>query len=171
MRKISRTTLIVLVVFLLGTNIAVIITYRAHLKRDLQETEQTADMPPRQFGSYIASELELNEMQLTKFREFRRSYNRSANRTVASMTVIRNRMARELNSVQPDREQLSRLAEALGERHKDLKIITFDYYFNMLSVLEPGQSEKLATYFQSMLSAPGPGQRYGGERQIGRAHV
>jgi Spy/CpxP family protein refolding chaperone len=80
------------------------------------------------------------------------------------MTVIRNRMARELNSVQPDREQLSRLAEALGERHKDLKIITFDYYFNMLSVLEPGQSEKLATYFQSMLSAPGPGQRYGGER-------
>ena len=164
MRKISRTTLIVLVVFLLGTNIAVIITYRAHLKRDLQETEQTADMPPRQFGSYIASELELYEMQLTKFREFRRSYNRSANRTVASMTVIRNRMARELNSVQPDREQLSRLAEALGERHKDLKIITFDYYFNMLSVLEPGQSEKLATYFQSMLSAPGPGQRYGGER-------
>ena len=57
MRKISRTTLIVLVVFLLGTNIAVIITYRAHLKRDLQETEQTADMPPRQFGITL---LELN---------------------------------------------------------------------------------------------------------------
>lgn len=175
MRKISRTALIILVVFLLGTNIAVIITYRAHLTRDLQQTEQTADIPsrqadipPRPFGNYIASELELDDTQQAKFMEFRRLYNRSANRTVASMNVIRNRMARELNSVRPSREKLSQLAEALGEKHRDLKIITFDYYFNMLSVLNQEQSEKLATLFQSLLSAPGPGQGYGGPRHRNR---
>jgi Spy/CpxP family protein refolding chaperone len=165
MLKFSKTALVILVVFLIGTNIAVIVTYHSHLKRDLQETEQSIDIPPRQFGSFIAAELNLDDMQQTQFREFRRSYNRSANKTMASMNGIRNRMARELKAVHPDRKKLEELAGILGQKHKELKILTFDYYFNMQSVLSPEQQDKLAILFQSMLSVPGPGQGYRGERK------
>jgi len=166
MGKYSKTVLIVLVVFLLGINIAVIITYRAHLKNDEQAMEQIEDIPPRQFGIFIAEELGLDASQQAQFRDFRRTYNRSANRTLMAMNGVRSRMARELRSVDPDRDQLDQLAGELGEMHKRLKILTFDYYCNMQSVLRPEQQEKLSVLFQSMLSAPvhGSGRNPRGER-------
>ena len=143
MGKYSKTALIVLIVFLLGINIAVIITYRTHLKNDEKALEQVEDIPPRQFGIFIAQELQLDDAQQGKFRDFRRIYNRSANRTLMAMNGVRNRMARELRSVDPNREELDKLAGELGEMHKTLKILTFDYYCNMQSVLRPDQQEKL----------------------------
>ena len=166
MGKYSKTALIVLIVFLLGINIAVIITYRTHLKNDEKALEQVEDIPPRQFGIFIAQELQLDDAQQGKFRDFRRIYNRSANRTLMAMNGVRNRMARELRSVDPNREELDKLAGELGEMHKTLKILTFDYYCNMQSVLRPDQQEKLSVLFQSMLSAPvyGAGRNPRGER-------
>ena len=166
MGKYSKTALIVLIVFLLGINIAVIITYRTHLKNDEKALEQVEDIPPRQFGIFIAQELQLDDAQQGKFRDFRRIYNRSANRTLMAMNGVRNRMARELRSVDPNREELDKLAGELGEMHKTLKILTFDYYCNMQSVLRPDQQEKLSVLFQSMLSAPvyGSGRNPRGER-------
>ncbi|MFA5301604.1 MAG: Spy/CpxP family protein refolding chaperone [Bacteroidales bacterium] len=166
MGKYSKTILIVLVVFLLGINIAVIITYRTHLKNDEQALEQIEDIPPRQFGNFIAQELDLDASQEEQFRDFRRLYNRSANRTLMAMNGVRSRMARELKSVGPDRDQLDKLAGQLGEMHKRLKILTFDYYCNMQSVLRPEQQEKLSVLFQSMLSAPvhSPGRSPRSER-------
>lgn len=166
MGKYTKTVLIVLVVFLLGINIAVIITYRTHLKNDEEALEQIEDIPARQFGNYIAQELDLDVSQQEQFRDFRRVYNRSANRTLMAMNGVRSRMARELRSVDPDRDQLDQLAGELGEMHKTLKILTFDYYCNMQSVLRPDQQEKLSVLFQSMLSAPvyGAGRNPRGER-------
>jgi Spy/CpxP family protein refolding chaperone len=158
MGKYSKTALIILVVFLLGTNIAVIVTYRAHLNKDQKAVEQVKDIPPRQFGNFIAQELDLDASQQEQFRDFRRIYNRSAKRTLMAMNGVRNRMAWELRSVDPNRDHLDKLAGELGEMHKTLKILTFDYYCNMQSVLRPEQQEKLSVLFQSMLS---PVQGYG----------
>ena len=63
MGKYTKTVLIVLVVFLLGINIAVIITYRTHLKNDEEALDQIEDIPARQFGNYIAQELDLDVYQ------------------------------------------------------------------------------------------------------------
>lgn len=165
MRKLSKTFLVILVVFLIGTNIATIITYYSCLKQDLRETEQATDIPPRQFDNFVIAELNLDDMQQTQFRRFRRSYNRSANKTMASMNGIRNRMARELKAADPDREKLEELAEILGQKHKELKMLTFDYYFNMQSVLSPEQQDRLSILFQSMLSVPGQGHGHRNERR------
>jgi hypothetical protein len=67
--------------------------------------------PCRQFGNFIAQELDLDASQQEQFRDFRRVYNRSANRTLMAMNSVRSRMARELRSVDPDRDQLDQLAE------------------------------------------------------------
>ena len=81
------------------------------------------------------------------------------------MNSIRNNMANELNTVSPDRKKLNKLSDQLGEKHKELKGFTFDYYYNLQSVLNEDQQKKMADIFQAMLTNSGdairPGQGRG----------
>ncbi|NLA15099.1 MAG: periplasmic heavy metal sensor [Bacteroidales bacterium] len=166
MRKIPTTVWILLVVLLLGSNIAFIATYRTHRARELQQEQDLApdfsqeqdavrDVPPKQFGNRLIRELDLNDQQQEQFRKLHRSFNRSANGILRSMEILRSGMAEELNSPSPDKEKLERLASELGEKHKDLKMQTFLYYFQMKDALDPEQQEKFAVLFRDILAEPG----------------
>ena len=144
-----------LVLFLLATNIAVIVTYRHHLKSEEQHLSPEIEIPDIQLGRFFRTELNLNNDQHNKFREFRQQYNRSANKILQDMQSIRNKMIEELDQTHPERSELDQLADRLGEKHKELKEATFDYYFNLQSVLDEAQQKKMATIFQSMLTDEG----------------
>lgn len=159
MKLTVKTILLILVVFLLGTNVAIIITYRHHLSSELKISEIRDDIPDSQMGTFFIEKLDLNIQQQERFREFRRNYNRSANTTLWKMQEIRGNMAKALNSTKPDREYLDRLASQLGENHRQLKGLTFDYYINMQSVLDSGQQKKMAELFQAMLTDEGDAKR------------
>ncbi len=70
-------------------------------------------------------------------------------------------MALELNSVKPDRKKLNKLSDQLGEKHKELKGYTFDYYFRLQSVLNEDQQKKMVKIFQAMLTDSGDAIRPG----------
>jgi len=150
-----KSILFLLILFLLGTNVAVIVVYQRHLKSEQVKVEKQIEAPVNQFGRFFSDELNLNTDQQDKFREFRRTYNRSANQVLIDMESIRGEMAKQLNTVHPDREKLNQLSEELGEKHKQLKGLTFDYYFNMQSVLNDDQHAKMVIIFQSMLTKDG----------------
>ena len=71
------------------------------------------------------------------------------------MQIIRNGMVGELNQVNPNRDRLDAMANELGEKHKQLKKVTFDYYFNLQSALNGVQQHKMSVIFQSMLTEEG----------------
>lgn len=151
----SKTILTMLVVFLLGTNIASILTFRNHLKSEDIAIKPKIEIPDSQFGMFFNEALNLNTEQQDKFREFRRKYNRSANQKLFEMEQIREEMAIMLKTSIPDRKNLNLLAEQLGQKHRELKGLTFDYYFNMQSVLDKVQQEKMIDIFQAMLTETG----------------
>ena len=153
-RKINITP-IALIVFLLVTNITTIITYRNHLAEEQRIGEYREDLPESRIGPYLRDVLELNENQMEEFRTFRRTYNRSVNRLLNEMQGVRDEMVEVLKSKQPNRTKLDNLAADLGQKHKELKGLTFDYYFNMQSVLAEEQKELMVDIFQAMLTEQG----------------
>ncbi len=150
-----KVLLIVLVAFLLGTNVAVIITYQNHLRLEPKETEKRIVVPDTQLGRFFYDELKLDANQQDQFRTFRRTYNQSASKVMRDMEEVRAKMMKELDAAHPDRLQLDELADQLGENHKKLKGLTFDYYFNMQSVLKEEQQSKMVDIFQAMLTEEG----------------
>lgn len=144
-----------MVVFLFGTNIAVIAIFWAHKQSEATTAKSKIEIPDSQFGRFFSDELNLNDDQQERFREFRRKYNRSANQTLIEMQEIRNEMASVLKTAHPDRKKLDNLADKLGQKHRELKGLTFDYYFNMQSILDEGQQEKMIEIFQAMLTETG----------------
>ncbi len=151
----TKITLLILVFFLLGTNVAVIATFWAHKQSEATSAKNKIEIPDKQFGRFFSDELNLNNDQQERFREFRRKYNRSANQTLSEMQEIRNEMALALKTAHPDRKRLDKLGEKLGEKHRELKGLTFDYYFNMQGILDEGQQEKMVEIFQAMLTETG----------------
>ncbi|MDA3927630.1 MAG: periplasmic heavy metal sensor [Prolixibacteraceae bacterium] len=155
MRLTTKSILLILVVFLLGTNVAVIVTHRQHLKSEQIDQPNKIEVPDTQLGRFFKDQLNLDANQQRQFRVFRRTYNRNANQVFTDMQLIRNEMVLVLKSPHPDRDRLDHLAERLGEKHMALKVLTFDYYFSMQNVLQPEQQEKMVDIFQSMLADEG----------------
>ncbi len=153
MRFNMKRFLLILVVFLLGTNIAVISVYRKHLKSDIRTTAPANDLPESTMN--LSANLNLDSKQLDQFRDFRRSYNRQANRILRDMQQIRAQMADELGKTNPDSKQFDKLARQLGEKHYELKKLTFQYYTNMQQTLNPEQQTILAGQFRAMLNSEG----------------
>lgn len=155
MRLSAKSILLMLVLFLFATNIAIIITYRNHLKGEELPVKPEIEVPETQLGKFFRAELNLNDDQHSQFRAFRQQYNRSANKILMDMQAIRNSMIKALDQTHPDRSELNSLADQLGEKHKELKKATFDYYFNLQNVLNAEQQDKMTTIFQSMLTDEG----------------
>ncbi len=163
--------LVIIVVFLLGTNIAVIGNYYSHLRKERRVMIHRMEMPDFQTGQYYRDALQLNNEQIVKFRQYRQSYNRQANRVLAEMQTIRSNMLKNLESVTPDYDKLHTLSDELGDKHKVLKELTFEYYFNLQGALEPAQQKTMADIFQAMLAYEGhadtPNHRQEGVRRDG----
>lgn len=160
-----KTILLILVILLLGSNLAVVMNYTLHRHHEAKAAQKKIELPDRQFGRFFNDELNLDSDQQEKFREFRRHYNRSANQVLNEMQTIRSKMANTLNVVHPDRKELDRLADQLGQKHCELKKLTFDYYENMQKVLNEDQQQKMVTIFQAMLTETGDAKTPGAGRQ------
>lgn len=162
--------LLVLVVFLIATNVSTILTYQKHLSEEHSVEQVKIEMPDSRIGRFFKDELQLDEDQMNSFRECRRTYNRSANSLLTNMHVVREKMVEELKQVVPERKKLDDLAQILGDYHRDLKGLTFDYYFSMQEVLNEEQQDKMVTIFQAMLTEQGyaktPGHNHQGEDPI-----
>ena len=167
MRKVPRTVWIVLVVFLLATNIAFIATSRKQrsnteetyelLTDSITASEQAAleDFIPRPGTiGLLIRELNLTQEQQEHFRQFHRIFNRTANDLLMQMGTTRSAMADELKASKPNNETLDTLAYDLGEKHKQLKLLTFQYYFQMKEILDSEQQKLFVDVFGDILSEP-----------------
>lgn len=156
MKNTAKTILISLVVLLLGTNIATIVTYRSHLTSEQQAPvttdSQIISIPDQQVGRFLRDTLNLDIDQQQKFRTTRRAYHQNANQILNELNTIRTKMAMAMRNTRPDMQTLDSLAVLLGEKHSELKRATFAYYYQLQQELSPEQQKQLALIFESMLS-------------------
>jgi Spy/CpxP family protein refolding chaperone len=150
-----KTYLIILAFFLLGTNIATFFVYQKHINRDKNVLKYRLELPDSRIGRYINYELDLDEDQMVQFRKFRRKYNRKANGILNDMQDIRSEMLEVFRSKDPDSIAYKTLASQLGNKHQQLKIMTFGYYTSMLGVLKEEQKSKMSELFEAMLTHEG----------------
>ncbi|MDA3816824.1 MAG: periplasmic heavy metal sensor [Prolixibacteraceae bacterium] len=155
MKLTVKSILFLLVLLLLGTSIAVIVTYRNHLNNEQaiisNNNGETIVVPDQQIGRFFRDTLNLNPEQQQQFRTYRREYHRNANDILIDLQQIRAEMTNLLSQSQLNNTELDNLANQLGERHAQLKKETFNYYYNLRNELDDEQQVTLEQIFRSML--------------------
>lgn len=163
--------LIWIIVILVATNLSTIGSFYYHRVNEskaeqVKQDEQTS-IPGDQRTRFFREELNLNNDQLDQFREINRTFNRTARGIEANLAQLREDLINELGSENSDSLKLEKLANDIGENHKELKQVTTTFYLDMKKICTPEQQIKLHEIFQSMLNKdsqvnlPQPGYQRG----------
>lgn len=148
---------IIIILFLLVTNIATIVTFVS-----INKTKQEEDTPipvielprDRRIG-FFYSQIGIRSDQIPVFNNYNRQYNLKAGQLSAKMRELRHQMVDEMASENPDTVLLYNIASEFGRLHKEMKQLTMEYYFNLKSISDQGQRERLHFMFRDMLDPEG----------------
>lgn len=173
-KNTTYRTFVWIIVILLATNLSMAVTFLYHKQQDKKATQQTEvsaiQVPTEQRTRFFREQLNLNQEQVTQFRELNRNYNRTAREITFQLEKLRSEMVEELGKPEPDKEQLQVITKTIGELHMQLKNVTIGYYMGMKAVCDDDQKIKLNEIFKSMLKQnedvklPGRQGRYGWRR-------
>ena len=141
--------LILIILFLIATNAT---TFFLIIRED---DEQRIEVPNDHLGRIFRDELNLNQQQHNQFRTFRQVFHSQSNQILNDMQDVREDMLEELAKQKPDTVKLHQLSGSIGDLHRELKLHTFEYYFNMKKICNTKQKEKLHEIFKSMISPDG----------------
>jgi len=61
-------------------------------------------------------------------------------------------MLNHLSSDNPDSVYLNQLADEFGDLHRDLKLLTIDFYLKLKSISSEEEQEQLYRYFNNILN-------------------
>lgn len=164
---------IMIIIFLLVTNAATII---ATLSMDDQKQEEDVpapviDLPRDNRIGFFHNQIGISDQQRRIFRQYNREFNQKAGELSAQMRDLRQYMVDEMASERPDTALLNSIASQFGSLHEKMKKLTMEYYFNLKSVSNEQQKERLHFMFRDMLDPEGRiyGRGRGGQgRRMGR---
>ena len=142
-----------LVVILLASNIAMVVTvlYRTNNVTRRASQRTNVEVPIERRSRFFNEQLGLSTEQMERFRLSNRSFNRKTAGISIEMKELRAEIIEELTKENSDIEKLERLSSEIGNRHRDLKIITNDFYLEMKELCDSTQRERLAIVFRSLL--------------------
>lgn len=152
----TKTIYIIIILFLASTNIATIISISARKNR----TEQAEDLSPGRQPlenrmSFFWDELGLNEEQEEDAVKYNADYNVRAGSITKDLTDLRHQIVEEMASEEPDKLELNRIIDEFGKRHSELKRETVDFYYQLYSICDSNQRERLEFMFRDMLDPDG----------------
>lgn len=120
-------------------------------------------------GRLIKDKLNLSDDQLVKFREINPKFGDEVRSTKQVLFDLRSQMMDEMKSEKPDTVKLNAIASKIGETHKQLKISTYNYYFNLKQMCNPSQKAILDSIFANNMLSDASG-RMGRFGKGNRAH-
>jgi Spy/CpxP family protein refolding chaperone len=168
----KRKLLIGLILFLIITNTATIITVWRHLyaspgdslpQKEEMVNENSGAIPDNQRTRFFTSELNLNPEQQTTFRNIHRDYMRNARVISMEMNELRDSLLEAMNQNQPDTVRLDKLSEKIGEQHAVLKKLTIQYYLGLKAICNPDQQTKLYEIIRKIIQPDGEVQLPSGQ--------
>ena len=158
MRIMNRVTIyIVIIIFLLVTNLATIFSI-INLNKKEQETvaePPVIELPRDRRVGYFHNQLGITDEQFPAYRDYNRNFNMSAGDLTVRMSELRQQMVDEMASENPDTIKLNDIAAEFGRLHEEMKKLTIEYYFNLKSISNEQQRERLHFMFNDMLNPEG----------------
>ncbi|HBB90231.1 MAG: hypothetical protein A2X22_13950 [Bacteroidetes bacterium GWF2_49_14] len=183
----KQNLLIGLVLFLVVTNVATILTVARHINkqdkgfitnRASAMAGDTAGVPGTQRVKYMAEQLGLSSDQQDSFRNATWEYGRKAQGISQKMSRLRDLLLIEMDKDTPDTTRLSQLSEQIGFQHTNLKKLSVDHYLVLKSFCMDDQKKELFEMFEKVLKPDGevsmprgqgpPGRGRGGPGKSGR---
>ncbi|MDD4645919.1 MAG: periplasmic heavy metal sensor, partial [Bacteroidales bacterium] len=175
----KRKLLIGLIIFLVITNVATIITVWTQVNRSPEKSrvepsgtvvESTEAVPDNQRTRFFTGELNLDSTQQNAFRNIHWTYMQNARAISLEMSQMRDTLLQSMNQLQPDSAKLNALSEQIGTKHAELKKLTVQYYLGLKAVCNPDQQEKLYGIIRKLINPEGDVQLPSGRRgpQTGR---
>lgn len=156
-----------LIMFLIVTNIATILTVVRHIRnqKDAEGTElkqegnmnskNPVDLPDTQRTLFFTKALALDTDQQSAFREVNRNYGRQTKEISQEMSQLREQLLNALDEPEPDPALLNTLSDQIGKKHTELKKLTITYYLGLKSICNSDQKKALSEMFQKLLSPEG----------------
>jgi Spy/CpxP family protein refolding chaperone len=179
----NKKLLIGLILFLVITNIATILTVLVHTGKTIGKDQEgkkatavevTGSVPDNQRTQFFTNELNLDSDQQEKFREIHRNYMRSARVISADMSQLRDDLLEAMDQDQPDSIRMNNLSAQIGQKHTELKKLTVKYYTGLKAICKPDQHEKLYELIRKIIKPDGDvqlpqeGEKRGGGNGKGR---
>jgi Spy/CpxP family protein refolding chaperone len=162
--KIMRWALVALVVLNLTTILTVIYYRNTNFREEsLQEgtAVQSESASMRFSGRYFRDQLNLNEEQMNRFREFNPQFRQQVRNVNYQLNDIRRKMLDEMSSPDCDSVRLNLLSDSVGLLHADLKRLTYKYYFDFKDICNNEQKVKLDQLFGEMFATDVQAGQYG----------
>ena len=157
MRMNKSAIYIIIIIFLLVTNIATIVTTVSLNKQENKKATPppVIELPRDRRIGFFNDQLGIRDEQLPAFNNYNREFNIEAGQLSEKMEELRNQMVEEMASENPDTALLDNIASEFGTLHREMKKLTMDYYFNLKSVSDEEQKERLHLMFRDMLNPEG----------------
>ncbi len=158
MRIMNRVTIyIIIIIFLLVTNLATIFTTVSLNKKEQEEVSQppVIELPRDRRVGYFHNQLGISDEQFPAYRDYNRHFNTYAGELTVKMRELRHQMVDEMASENPDTIKLNNIAAEFGRLHEEMKKLTMEYYFNLKSISDEQQKERLYFIFRDMLNPEG----------------
>lgn len=123
---------------------------------------------PRRMRFFMHNELNLSDKQIVQFDQRHDDFRKQAKQIANYMTVLRDEMLIELAKENPNEEELLKISESIGNAHRDLKILTYQFFLDLKEICNPEQSFKLEKVFRTIMQADPPeNMRRGGMSRRG----
>lgn len=165
--KSGKSLYLWIIAILVILNLSTIGTIIYNKQQFEKENEMMIQRLPReQRPDFLREDFHKNDQFFLKHRELRRDYRNDARELAQEMNRKRIALLKYLSSENPDTLQLRKMAEEFGELHRDLKLLTIDFFLKTKSITSPEEQEQLFRYFQYILEKdkPHPGHRRRSER-------
>lgn len=142
------------IVFLSILNLTTLGTILYHEYSSSKVAENSLNMPDRiegdaeKFGGgYFRDQLFFSGEQMDLFREFNPLFRRDAREITINLANLRKSMLKEMSNMYSDTTHIIQIADSIGLLHKNLKLITFEYYKNIKDICDSTQKTKLESLF------------------------
>lgn len=176
----KHTIMVWAIVVLAIMNISTFVTIMYHqhqaetiIPNDVKKSKLEA-VAEKYSGRYFKEQLGFNSEQMDKFREFNRPFRMQAREITLQLADVRKSFLQEIAAPNSDTAKLNALSDSIGEMHKKLKKLMFQYCLDIKAICNDEQKEKLNQLFQdifineSPMALPGHGPMKGMKKGMGQ---
>jgi hypothetical protein len=150
--------LIWIIVILAAINVSTLFTIIYHVRssqRTNQEVnQQTLEPQNEKFsGRYFRDKLGFTMEQMDSFRSLNRNFRQRACSLTEDLSKLRVEMLEEMDKEKADTSRLNNLSEQIGQKHAELKVITYKYFIAIKSICSDEQKIILKDLFTEMFKS------------------
>ncbi|MBN2166599.1 MAG: periplasmic heavy metal sensor [Marinilabiliaceae bacterium] len=150
------------VIILLILNISTISSIIWHVNQPSENTLPKRIPPFEQTNrsgkmrDVLHNNLNLDNNQKILFDKYHNNFRQEAYEIALNMEILREEILKELMKNEPDRKILHQYSEEIGNAHRDLKILTYQFFLDLKKVCNPEQTIKLEKMFRTIMQVNPP---------------